>query len=120
MSKTVSILLCILLATSVLSAQQAADQKELIKAKEEGNVLFESVLKDADFRHAYWNEPTRSNCHIGYWTLKFENGAVIKSYEFSVGPEERASVWWIGKQYVVYKKKSKGEWHLRVELMENE
>jgi hypothetical protein len=117
-NKKLSVLLGILLIFPTIFAQQVVDDKELLKAKEEGTVLFESVLKDADFCFAYWNEPTRSNYHMGYWTLKFENGAVVKSYEFSIGSEECKSIWWIGGKYIVYKRKSKGEWHLRVELLE--
>jgi len=60
-------------------------------------VVFESILKDAIFMHAEAAFGT-------WWTLKFENGAIITfDKEFEVrAPED--GIWWVGKTYVVSKK----------------
>jgi hypothetical protein len=69
----------------------AQDQKE--------SILFESALKDAVFSPDLSRGQTLSPSGgmYGWWTLKFENGAVILHYSTMV----KLSQWWIGETYVV-------------------
>ena len=64
-------------------------------AKEE--VIFESILKDADF-HPFTSKIGANN--IGWWTLKFENGAVIRVWTgYNTKPKD--DIWWVGKKYTI-------------------
>jgi len=87
------------------SAQQPVNEERLAKAEEMGNVLFESVLKDADM---IIFQKSRQQYAKKYWTLKFENGAVFNVYEGSNADTILGHVWWIGKRYVVYCEKPAG------------
>ena len=84
------------------SAQQPVDKEQLAKAKAKDNVLFESVLKDADMVIIY---KLNSKLEKRFWTLKFENGAVLNIYEGPNADKIIGSVWWIGKRYVIYRGK---------------
>jgi len=85
---------------------------------EEG-IVFESALKDVDFcllpptkddietlelfKRSAFRE--KKDLKVGlawptWWTLKFENGAVITIREKAF-PANEAIIWWIGKQYKV-------------------
>ena len=86
-----------------------------LTAKEK--VIFESVLKDAEFHPLYVFKDTYEEtlpC-MGWWTLKFENGAVITvnraRLEF---PKD--DIWWIGKKYEIIKKGH----YFRAKLIEEE
>jgi len=68
--------LMLFLVASLALAQQAVDEKRLAKAKEKGNVLFESVLTDANMVMAT-KKSLGVEIEMKYWTLKFENGAVL-------------------------------------------
>lgn len=80
-------------------------------------VLFESILKDAVFIPLYISmHPTEKSVPAaGWWTLKFENGAVISVYREPAKPLPKDDVWWIGKVYEV-SKKGFGENYLIVKL----
>jgi len=80
-----------------------------LTAKDE-EVIFESILKDADFCTL---PATKTDIGIieelkldlgwwTWWTLKFENGAVIVISRSALEPKEDV-VWWIGKEYRVTK-----------------
>jgi hypothetical protein len=77
------------------------------------NILFESVLRDAIFvplmasRDRTVNivriyegkvSHVRAANRMGYWTLKFDNGAVLPVWS---GPDGSGSLWWIGVNYRV-------------------
>jgi len=85
-----------------VSAQQLVDKQRLAKARVKDNVLFESVLTDADMAITY---KLSSRIEKRYWTLKFENGAVLNIYEGPNADVILGSVWWIGKRYVIYRGK---------------
>jgi hypothetical protein len=74
-------------------------------AKEE--TLFEDVLRDAEFHPLIITEANlaKINQVVGWWTLKFENGAVVTTPQYTVGLTSKKDIWWIGKTYIVYKKK---------------
>jgi hypothetical protein len=108
----------LLLIFSLAYSQWQVDKEELAKAEEKGNVLFESVLKDAVFVPL---EKSIGETNVyGQWTLKFENGAVITKYSGYGGAKEnmKSNIWWIGEEYVVYLKKRKAGWILVVALLE--
>jgi hypothetical protein len=74
-------------------------------------VVFESVLKDAIFSGG-----GATLEHIGWWTLKFENGAVIRVERRTLDfPKDE--IFWIGKKYQV-SKKGFGENNFFVKLIE--
>ena len=87
-------------------------------AKEE--IVFESVLKDAIFMPLYVSDNyiQKTVPHFGWWTLKFENGAVITFYR---GTEllPKSDIWWIGKTYIV-SKKGFGENYFFIKLKQEE
>ncbi|MBA7483471.1 hypothetical protein ES707_18986 [subsurface metagenome] len=74
-----------------------------LAAKEK--IVFESVLKDAEFRPLYAFEVTYEETlpSMGWWTLKFENGAVITVYRARL-ELSKDDVWFIGKKYKVTRK----------------
>ena len=81
-------------------------------AKEE-EVAFESILKDADFCPLSSLSNPLLPLEIedpdpvgwdGWWTLKFENGAVI-TINRSWTKYPKWDIWWIGKEYKVVKEK---------------
>jgi len=92
-------------------------------------IVFESALKDAVFLPLYISERTTEPMFpaAGWWTLKFENGAVITSYRMSGDPIRDFSIikiykkagikwpglgldiWWIGKVYTVSKDEDRPE-----------
>jgi len=93
-------------------------------------IVFESALKDAVFIPLYIGERTIGEPAFpaaGWWTLKFENGAIITSYRMSGDPIRDFSIikiykkagikwpgpgldiWWIGKVYTVSKDEDKSE-----------
>lgn len=85
----------------------------------EEEVVFESVLKDAVFCPI---DPTTVIINhaekyqlpwMGWWTLKFENGAVI-AIKKSFRELPKLEIWWIGKRYKVIKEKL----YFRAELVE--
>lgn len=87
-----------------------------LTAKEK--VVFESVLKDADFRPLYAFKVDTYEETIpcmGWWTLKFENGAVITVNRARLSTP-KDEIWWIGKEYKVIKKGN----YLRAKLIEEE
>lgn len=68
-------------------------------------VVFESVLKDADFYPIYVFKDTYEEtlpC-MGWWTLKFENGAVITANRARL-ELSKDDIWFIGKKYKVTRK----------------
>ena len=82
-------------------------------------IVFESTLKDAVFCPLWVGDSntTRSNS-TGWWTLKFENGAVISFWrKMEVLPKN--DIWWIGKKYKVTKR-GFGKNHFYVKLIEEE
>lgn len=67
--------------------------------------VFESVLKDAEFHPLYVFEDSIEVIlpSMGWWTLKFENGAVITANR----ENEKLSkndIWFIGKKYKITRK----------------
>jgi hypothetical protein len=92
-------------------------------------IVFESALKDAVFIPLYISERTTEPMFpaAGWWTLKFENGAVITSYRISGDPirdfsiikiykkagiklpDPGLDIWWIGKVYIVSKDEDRPE-----------
>lgn len=72
-------------------------------------VIFESALKDAIYCPLYDSElaslRTNFSADVGWWTLKFENGAVIRYWKNTFINVNKADgdIWWIGKVYVVSK-----------------
>jgi len=66
-----------------------------LMAKDE--VVFESTLKDADFR-PFSSKVGMNN--IGWWTLKFENGAVIRVWT-GYNSKPKDDIWWVGKRYKI-------------------
>ena len=58
-------------------------------------------------------------CFLGWWTLKFENGAVVRMIsrdDRDITIFEPKEIWWIGKKYIVIKKPTYRE----VRLIEEE
>jgi len=87
-------------------------------------IVFESALKDAVFVPLYIGagsavldrQMERDFPFAGWWTLKFENGAIVTYYRspgtsFELiqmykkagikGPGSGVDIWWIGKVYIV-------------------
>ena len=92
-------------------------------AKEE-EVVFKSILKDANFCplhsvevEAFFAVLRKGDAFSweGWWTLKFENGAVI-TINRSWANLPKHDIWWIGKEYKVIKEK----FCLRATLIEEE
>ena len=89
----------------------------------EETIVFESVLKDAVFIPLYISagssilnrQMERDFPMAGWWTLKFENGAIITFYripgDFELSQMAKKAgikmlgrgvdIWWIGKVYIV-------------------
>lgn len=109
--------LMLFLVVPLVLAQQPVDLKKLTEAKEKGNVLFKSVLKNADM---IVFQKSRQHYAHKYWTLKFENGAVFNIEESDVDKnfEDLGHIWWIGKQYVVYYEKTPKKAIIHIELIE--
>jgi len=82
-------------------------------------IVFESVLKDVDFsllpptiddmktyellKRSAFKEKKDLESGLAWptwWTLKFENGAVITIRKWA-WPADEAIIWWIGKKYKV-------------------
>jgi len=107
------------LVVPLILAQQPVDSKKLTEAKEKGNFLFESVLKDVDMTTF---QKSRQQYAQKYWTLKFENGAVfnIKGLDEEKYFWEAGSIWWIGKKYVVYYEKVGKKTIIHIELNEDQ
>jgi len=89
---------------------------------EEEEVVFESILKDADFRPLYTVKTPFDSLRdgdpfgwSGWWTLKFENGAVITINRSWLNLPKH-DIWWIGKEYKV----SKEKFCFRAKLIEKE
>ena len=83
---------------------------------ERGAVLFESVLKDVDFQL-----DLRSKFAIGWWILKFENGAIIRTLRPALVSRVDSDIWRLGKKYKVTKylsEKYEAE-YLMAELIED-
>lgn len=121
MRKFLSVSFMILLVSTLALAQRAVNEERYAEAKENGKVVFESVLKNASMvmsqPASLYADQTRT------WILKFENGAVMRIEEG--GGVELDNLWWIGKKYVVYlypvkeKKKTKAKrFFMCVELLE--
>jgi hypothetical protein len=89
-------------------------------AKEE--IIFESILKDAIFipisvLDKFMGEPIVHRDLLGCWTLKFENGAVIRYFSnFTDKPEDH--ILWIGKKYIVSKRGDMWPREFKVRLIE--
>jgi len=97
------------------SAQQPVDKERLAKARAKDNILFESVLMDTDMTITY---KSSSGIEKRYWTLKFENGAVLNIYEGPNADVILGHVWWIGKRYVIYRGKPlMGTLEIHIELI---
>jgi len=81
-------------------------------------VVFESVLKDADFDPLYafkvGSYEETIPC-MGWWTLKFENGAVITVNRVRL-ESPKDDIWWVGKEYKVIKKGN----YFRAKMIEEE
>ncbi len=88
-------------------------------AKEE--TLFEAVLRDAEFHPLLIAEANlaKINQVVGWWTLKFENGAVVTTPQYTVGLTSKKDIWWIGKTYIVYKKRF-GQYYYSIKPKEEE
>lgn len=82
-----------LLVSFTLIAQEDPFEvkKEQLAEEERGKVMFESVLKDADY-HVF----EREYC----WTLKFENGAILRIQIKPVISWSR-EIFWVGRRYQV-------------------
>jgi len=97
--------LVLLLSFSFSFAQEVITETELTDKKE--NIEFESILKDAEFHPGYpYITRSKKHCFLGWWTLKFENGAVVRAIsrdDQDATIFEPKDVWWIGKKYVVIK-----------------
>jgi len=118
MKKLFFILLILLLAFSFSFGQKIITKTELTNKQED--IEFESILKDAEFRPGY-PHVTRGgeHCFLGWWTLKFENGAVVRMIsrdDRDITIFEPKEIWWIGKKYIVIKKPTYRE----VRLIEEE
>ena len=74
-----------------------------LTAKEK--IVFESVLKDAEFVPIYAFEVLyeKELPGMGWWTLKFENGAVI-TINRAREKLSKDDIWFIGKEYKVTRK----------------
>jgi len=108
--------LILLLSFSLSFAQELITETELTEKKE--NIEFESILKDAEFHPGYpYITRSKIHCFVGWWTLKFENGAVTR---IICRDDQDATMffpkdtWWIGKRYVVI---NMGSWR-EVKLLE--
>ena len=90
---------------------------------EDEEIVFESILKDAEFCSLAATKADMKmiedlDLSLGWWTwwtLKFENGAVIVISRSALEPKEDI-VWWIGKEYRVTKEKT----YFRANLIEEE
>ena len=82
-----------------------------LTAKEE--VAFKSVLKDADFYPQYHTEMGQSMIGVGWWTLKFENGSIIRVYR-NYKSKPVNDIWQVGKKYAVTKNRR----YFQVEVIE--
>lgn len=122
MRKFLSVSFMILLVSTLALAQRAVNEERYAEAKENGKVVFESVLKNASMvmsqPASLYADQTRT------WILKFENGATMRIEERG-DSNELANLWWIDKKYVVYrypakaKKKTKAKrFFMCVELLE--
>lgn len=96
MRKALFISIIFLLILSIVSGQKSITKLELQKKK----VLFESTLKDAIF--IVDNEP--NTIFQGCWTLKFDNGAVLRVHHVGLGKNPINDIWWVGKKYAAIKK----------------
>lgn len=81
----------------------------LVVAEQEEEVVFKSALKDADFCPLLSQsevfqplepDPSDPVGWDGWWTLKFENGAIIRVNR-SWSDRPRNDIWWVGKEYKV-------------------
>jgi hypothetical protein len=65
-------------------------------------ILFESTLRDAVLAIAV----DIDLC----WTLKFENGAIIRVKEKDRGASGTGPIWWVGRKYCVRVVKGESAW----------
>ena len=88
-------------------------------AKED--IVFESILKDAIFVPCQPEKYLMAKIE-GYWTLKFENGAIVSIGKLDVTEGEslkmagRQTIWWIGETYRV----TRGVQYLEIRLIKSE
>jgi len=118
MKKSILILSISLLTFSFSFGQEVITKTELTHKQE--NVEFESILKDAEFRPGYpYVTKSNKHCFLGWWTLKFENGAVVRIIardDRDITIFEPKDIWWIGKKYAVIKMPT----YFEVRLLEEE
>jgi hypothetical protein len=69
-------------------------------AKDE--VIFESALKDAVFIPFHGTDENTIGIRWGWWTIKFDNGAIITIHR-GLGDDATNDIWWVGKTYIVTK-----------------
>lgn len=110
MKTKIFILGLILFLILPLLAQEKVKEADL--AKEE--VLFTSILKDADF-YPFYMQPAGAT-RPGWWTLKFENGYIIRVYKKNKS-DTTEEIWQTGKKYVAIRNKKKKKL-IEVKLLE--
>jgi len=111
MKKLVLGLLVLLLALPLLAQENPLEMTREQYEEESGKVVFESILKDADF---YPFIEGRTIPCWGQWVLKFENGAVIRIPVEQLIRHQAREIFWIGKKYQVITSESKTRYEVRL------